>query len=312
MRRRQCALLLVLLGLAADAPLQADSPSARTLIHDCAQRAKASLRGIEALRAACPAIGTAIEDLGLVAVLPADWKARVSPRAMADWSALANRYAEPALSPLPPPSSLRTIAMQLRPPPMPATWWERFKTWVASWPSAAPGRWPDWLRFLPSWRPGASLLYGLMCLAMIAAAAVVVIELRAAGVFGAGQRRTRPPRRSVTALPATAEEPIGPADVDGAPEHLRPVVLLRLLVAALTRSHRLGHDRDLTCRELIKAAHLDTTEQLETFATVALLAEQVLYGDPRHAPLPLNDAVMGNARGLYGQLLAAPAEEPVR
>jgi hypothetical protein len=83
-----------------------------------------------------------------------------------------------------------------------------------------------------------------------------------------------------------------------------------VLVAALTKSRRLERDRDLTCRELITAARFDTTAQREIFASVALRAEQILYGDSERAPT-LNDQKLGqSARALYGELLAAPAGQP--
>ena len=101
-------------------------------------------------------------------------------------------------------------------------------------------------------------------------------------------------------------------DIDLAPEHLRPVILLRLLVTALTGCHRLERDGVLTCRELISAARFDTPAQRDIFTSVALSAEQVLYGDPRHCAAPLHPDLLESARGLYGQLVTAPAEQSAR
>jgi hypothetical protein len=305
------ALLLVTLGLAAGAPLKADSPAAHQVIRDCAQRAKPDLVGMDALRADCPTLATAIENLGLAAHLPQDWKKRVTADVLEDWSALADRY-DGLAAPVAPPDSarLQTIARFLRPPPEPPNWWERFKTWVGSWLDPERGQWPDWLRWPTQWRPGNALLYGLIGLVLIAAAVVIAMELRAAGVLGAGRRRRAPPKRSATATPTNSPHSQEPEEIDEPVEQLRPERLLRLLVAALTRAHRLERDRDLTCRELITAARFDTPAQREIFANVALLAEQMLYGDPRRGPT-LNDQKIGqNARGLYGELLAAPAGQP--
>ena len=307
------ALLLVILGLAAGAPLRADSPTPQEVIRDCAQRAKPDLVGMDALRADCPALAKAIQELGLAAHLPAYWKKRVTPRALADWSALADRY-DRAAAPVPPPDSsrLQTIARFLRPPQPPPTWWERLKTWVRNWIDPEHGQWPNWLRWPTQWRPGNAVLYSLIGLVLIAAAVVIAIELRAAGVFGAGRRRRALPKRPATNTHTSFEHLEEPTLMDETGGQLRPERLLRLLVTALTKSHRLERDRDLTCRELINAARFDTPAQREVFATVALLAEQMLYDDPRHAP-PLKDETLGqSARSLYGELLAAPAGQPTK
>jgi hypothetical protein len=310
-------LLLVLLGpaagvgLAAGAPLRADSPAARAVIRECAKRAKPDLVGMDALRADCPTLAKAIQDLGLTAHLPQDWEEDVAASDLADWSALADRYDGSAAPPMPLPDSsrLQTIARFLRPPPEPPNWWERLKTWVVSWFDPERGQWPDWLRWPAQWRPGNAILYGVMGLVLIAAAVVIAMELRAAGVFGAGRRRRAPPKRSATDIPTNSAHWQEPGRIDEPVEQLGPERLLRVLVAALTKSHRLERDRDLTCRELITAARFDTTAQREIFAGVALLAEQILYGDPRRPPL--NDRKLGqSARGLYGELLAAPAGQP--
>lgn len=305
--RGPCALLLVLLGLAAGAPLRADSPSAREVVRDCARRAKPDLVGMDALRADCPTLAAAIEDLGLSAHLPKGWKEQVTAGDLADWSALADRYDGSAGHAPPPDSSrLKTIARFLQPPPELPNWWERFKTWVWNWFDPQRGQWPDWLRWPERWRPGNALLYSVMGLVLIAAAVVIAMELRAAGVWGAGRRRRVPPRRSATGTPTHSPQRQEPEEIDEPVEQLRPERLLRVLVAALTKSHRLERDRDLTCRELITAARFDTTAQREIFASVALLAEQTLYGDPQRVPT-LNEQLGQCARGLYGELLAAPA-----
>src|SRR4051794_37835908 len=120
---KPCVLVLGLLGLAAGTPLRADSPAAREVIRECAQRAKADLIGMEALSADCPTLATAIETLGLAAHLPEDWKSQVTADALADWSALADRYGGSAApGPLPDSSRLQTIARLLRPPPEPPNW----------------------------------------------------------------------------------------------------------------------------------------------------------------------------------------------
>ena len=310
MLRRPCALLLVLLGLAAGAPLKAEAPTAREVIRDCAKRAKPELVGMEALRADCPALAQAIEDLGLGAHLPRNWKKQVRAADLADWSALADRY-DGSGAPVSPPDSrrLQTIAGTLQPPPEAPNWWERFKSWVASWLDPEGGQWPGWLHWPSRLRPTKPFLYVLVGLVLITAAVVVAIELRAAGVFGPGRRR-KGPARPATGASIDSGRWQAPEEIPGSIEQLRPEHLLRVLVTALTQSQRLERDRDLTCRELITAARFDTAAQRQIFANVALQAEQILYGDPQRAATPGDRELGQSAQGLYGELLAAPAGRP--
>jgi hypothetical protein len=293
--------------------VRADPAATRALIEQCAQRARPTRRGIEALRADCPEIDTAIGDLQLATLLPADWNKRLSPRALADLGALAERYAQQPPGALPSPSSLRTIARGMASPTAAPSWWERFKSCLGSWLDSDRRRWPDWLRDLHLSGTAARLLfYGSIALVILTAVVVVVKELRAAGVFGSARRRAPVRGVATSASPGIDERVLVLGDVDAAPEHLRPVILLRLLVTALTRSHRLESAGVLTCRELIAAARFDTPAQRDVFSSVALSAEQTLYGDPRHPAAPLSRDLVGDARGLYGQLVAAPAEQPAR
>jgi hypothetical protein len=301
------ALLLGLLWLVTGAPLKAD-PAARQRLHDCAQRASPGLRGIETLRADCPEIATDIGDLGVAALLPEDWKARISPRAVADLTMLADRYAQQTVRVAPGAPRLQAIARNLQAPATSVTWWQRLRSWFASWLGSERNRWPDWLRSLIHWHAAMLvLLYGCIALVEVGVVAVLIIELRAAGLRGA-RRRPHSPRRSVMEATDNGEPKVSLADVEAAPANLRPAILLRLLVTALTGAHRLERDSIMTCRELITAAHFDNTCQRDIFASVALLAEQVLYGDPRHPPALPDSDLLGSAGGLYRELVGVPAQ----
>lgn len=307
--RRWCALLFGLLWLATGTALKADPHAARGPLQDCLRRASPDLRGIEALRGVCPDIGPAVEELGLGALLPVDWKAHVSARAVEDLVALADRYAQPTSGAPPSPTRLQAIARLLEPPPSSVPWWERLRSWLASRLDLDRIRWPEWLRSFTGWRWGALFFfYGTIVLVLIAAVAVVVVELRAAGVSGNGRRRKPSPGRSINEHPEADDSPPGLAGLDDVPEHLRPALLLRLLVTALTRAHRLERESVMTCRELITAARFDNAAQRDVFSNVALLAEQGLYGNPGHAAARLSAELLSNASGLYTELAAAAAE----
>jgi hypothetical protein len=306
------AVLLGILGLSAGSVPRADVPAARTLISHCAETAEPGLHGLEALHDACPGIEQAIEELGVAPLLPADWRTQLSPRALGDLAALEARYADPLTwkSVEPDAHRLRSIALSLAPPPAPPSWWERLKAWIRAWLEPANGRPPAWLRFLPRFSLGPRLQFALFAalasLIVVAAAAVIVIEWKAARA-GAPWRSRLLVRRS--RADAASSEQVSPdvatlANLDSVPARERPVLLLRALVHVLTRAERLRRDRQLTCRELIAQARFDTARQREDFQHVALLAERALYGGPEAVPATIPDEVLRSARALYDQLLA--------
>jgi hypothetical protein len=299
----------VLWLLALNPPLnaQAPGPGPREAIKACIVRASPDLKGLDALRAECPGVAQAIWDLRLDTFLPADWPKRITPAQLGDLDALAARYAGKVPGALQDPVSLQDIARRLpRPPVYTTSPWEAFKHWLGSWLQA---HWSEWARFLPAWQPtvaeSALLLYGLVALVVLGAVAIIASELRAAGVFEAGQRSKLGSRRPDDEQAEPAEQMLDMAQIVGAAPHLRPVLTLRWLVAALMRSSRLGHERDLTCRELITKARFDTGAQQALFSRIALLAEGALYGAAPSAQ-PLNDALLADAQGLHGQLLVLP------
>jgi hypothetical protein len=297
---------LLLLALVAGQPLPAAAPEPGPVIEACVERASPKLKGLEALRAECTGLEQAIRDLKVGAFLPADWQQRISTRQLADLKELAGRYAQPAPQVQADPVNLQDIARGLPHPLATAlTPWDLIKRWIPRWLVA---QWPRVKQFFSRWHPAAhvsdDLLYGLMALLLVAAGVIVAIQLRAAGVFEPGEPRIRRPRPNAQPLPA--EQTVDAAAIAAASTRLRPVMLLRSLVVSLSRSGRLDHERDLTCRELITTAHFDTSTQRELFARVVLFAERALYGDPGQPPPPLSDELLADAQGLTGQLLAAP------
>lgn len=282
------------------------------MLEQCAQEADSELRGLGALSGPCPDIAGAIHDLALDAELPAGWRDHVSAGALSNWGALADRYSRtgPAGegSRLADPGRLRAIAHSLPLPLIRPTLSQQVWAWLRAWL----GQHRDFLErlgaYLPAWRGAAPLqgvLYGLLVLIVAGAVLVIYRELRAAGVIGARVGRRRP--QAAPHLPEN-QPSIAPGAV---PPRLQPVLLLRALVEALTRAQRLEQERILTCRELVAAARFDTDAQRERFAALTVLAERVLYGEPRTERLPHEEAVLAAAQSLEEQLRvpASPAAE---
>jgi len=310
---RRWLVLLALPHFVTAALLPGHIAATRARIEDCAHRSAPDAVGLAEMGPACPDIGEAVDDLGLDGLLPSDWRSHVTPRELADLSVLAQRYAASPPSPLPSAQRLQILARALQPPAEAASWWERFDEWLGRWLKANLGTWVE--RLNPRWKLSEgfwrSLGYVLAGGIVVAAAAFVAIELRAAR--GAGLRRRG--RLAEQAFPAaTGGTSTAPdlAAIDAAPPRLRAILMLRLLVNALDRSRRLERERNLTCRELITAATFDSAAQREQFRRLALLAEQALYDAPG-APHSLNAASTSSAaqdlhaaRTLYEALLVTP------
>lgn len=277
------------------------APSARAVLEACVEQAGASLRGLEDLGEACPGIDVAIEDLHLDAQLPADWQQHVSTGALSDWRALADRYDPrgPAAR-LPEPARLRDIArgmprQVIRQP----TLWEQARGWFMAWLDKH-------FNGQGTQRVISVLVLGLLGLAVLGAAVMVYLELRASGVRG---RRAGVGKAARTDAQTPQEQP--GIDLAAAPPRLRPVLLLRMLVTVLTRARRLEDERVLTCRELVSSARFDVEGQRERFAALTVLAERGLYGDPLKEPPPNQDAVLAEARPLEAQLRAPASPQGV-
>lgn len=297
---------LVALPAGTWAAAQPQPLTPRALIARCLSRAPATLKGLSALRGACPGIGHAIDDLGLGAFLPPDWRQALTPLALTRLDALAHHYGGPPPSPAPDAGALRTLASSLEPPAPPPSLWDRLTSWVGRW--TAPGRamLRRWLRSLGSGTGSRGLLAGFFVLAgilLLTVVVVVVFELRSAGLIGSGRRSSRRPGARGDARASPEGRPGEEPDWQEAREH--PTRLLRLLVDALDRSHRIGRERHLTCREITIQARFDTERQRQDFAQVALLAERELYGPTAPAGVP--EATLRAAQALHAGLLAPHA-----
>ena len=275
--------LAAALGSSMLCPLRAHALDARTLITRCTDVGGADLQGLAAIRKACPGID----------------------------AALAERYSGRPLSSLPAASELRAIAQRLQKPPPPASssLWDRIRAWLRR-RYTLPASLLKWLHSLPGWSAGPStqgiLLVGSGVLILLALAAFIIAELRAAGLLG--RRWLKPARTGRRAAQPRIRVPAEEADDGVDPAHAldRPALALRVLIDALRRSRRIDRDGSLTCREVLVRAVFDTQGQREGFAKIALLAEQEVFG-PRGSSIRVPDELRPALEALRTQLLAAPA-----
>lgn len=186
---------------------------------------------------------------------------------------------------------------------------ERLKAWIlarlARQASDQPAAW--WTKWLAKLTPSQAvldtLLVVLLLLVVGGAIAVVIGELRAAGVLArraaAGATGTRP------GAPAPGPARLRLADVQAAPPGERARLLLQLVIEVLSASGRLRGAISLTHRELAAQALLDDDPARARLARLAALAERQAYG-ARDQPEAKLEPELGDGLELYAALADAP------
>lgn len=296
---------LALLALSVAGPLQAQPLGAQEVINRCAGVSSA-LTGLSPLRKACPGLEAALAQLGLTARLPVGWSKTLSASGLADLTALLGRYSGAPPSQPPPAATLRSIASALIARSPPPSWSQRLETWIRHWTVALLNRLGRWLRSLGPAGAHSALARVLICCLMALVLASVLLVLFALGGRGRSRwRRSTSRARGARIAGGLKEEPAAAQfdEAEWAHSHASPTRILRLLVDALTRSHRLERDRHLTCRELEARVRLDTEAERQDFARVARLAERELYGPPGTTLLP--EETLRGLKLLHARLLAA-------
>ncbi len=300
---RNCWALIALLGsvVVVGAPLDD--------LKACAERAAPAQIGLKALETTCPRLGATLSQLEIAPWLATGWQDRLDVKQLADLASLLGRYGGAVPSLAPDTASLPEILKSLRQTqaPPPNALWQAFKAWVSGWLSRFDERFGSWVDRLLG-RVGSAvsvvnvLLYGLIGLVLIAAAAVIVGEMRAAGLL----RVRATGRKQGLDLPAPAvQSPV----VEALPIYERPSQLLRMLVRRLVETGRLDRERSLTHDELVARGVFDNAEQRAAFRAVAGVAARILYGAQRPPASELEPA-LAEGRALLAQIGALPGVHP--
>ncbi|MGA2778935.1 MAG: hypothetical protein ABSF94_15370 [Steroidobacteraceae bacterium] len=281
-------------------------------LKDCAQHAPSDHKGLDVLANDCPQLSVALSQLGAAQWLAKDWARALDRRQLDDLGFLIERYhGVPPQGPID-ASTLPDILKGLRQAELPAnnSRWEAFKTWASSWLSRLDrslGAWLErWLSRIGSATSFADLLlYGLVGIVLIAAAVVVVNELRAAGLLRRSRIRAAPCSGDPDAPIADAPPPA----IGDLPLYERPAQLLRLLVRRLTEAGRLDRERALTHDELVARGVFDGVEQRAAFGAVANIAARILYGAQRPPAMEV-EPVLAQGSALLAQIAATPERSP--
>ena len=263
------------------------------VVRDCAHRASPSLAGLKALEAVCPGLQDALAGTGFEAILFDGWQQKMNSQALADLSALAERYSRsqrraPDAASL--SKALESLQVQT---PKNSSWWQSFKTWLKNWLAQSDSALASWLnRLWERWSAHMDasvtfleiITYCLTALVVGAAVVIVVREIKAVRLGRRAMRATG----AKTSSTGTAETDLEAGLVPGSATDAL-AMLLRALVKRLLQLGQLRADRSLTHRELVRRSVFESEEQRAVFAAVAYGAESNFYGPRDRAADPTHD-----------------------
>jgi hypothetical protein len=317
-RRFRASLVAALVFLGAPQALSQSLPPG---VDDC-------LAAIERLRAAAkstdaepnarersaPVLGDVCPDVA-AALDASPWGealAGVSAReletgAFVDLTKLVASYERPAAGgAVPAPSALDDVLAELKveKPTTELTLWERIQHWYDEHFGASNDEARGWLetwlrRFAPSdaWVGYLVIVLGIALVA--GTVAIVVNELRVAGVLAGGVLRKYAPLSPSIAEPEQ-QRARDLDDVMRAPLRRRPALLLALVLERLRARGALPLRDSLTHRELLRAANL-SAEQSAAFGAVVGAAERVTFADWEPAERDV-DPLLARGRELLSSL----------
>jgi hypothetical protein len=270
----------------------------------------AELLGMDAIEAECPGFEQALGDLGYDELLPDSVRSALRPDQIEELERIIGRYRQAHDSAIDLDGldgvlkSLREETVEQQP-----SLWARFRAWlreVLGREAPKPGK-PWRLPWLDNLTVSDAVIntvaWSAFALVIGLALAVVLNELRAAGVLRRGPLRARevPPD-----APSGAHEPVTLGDLDRVPLEDRPSLLLRVLVETLLETGRLSAATSLTHRELSSRASFEVSEERTTFQRIARLAERSVYGRVSAPSHEIEEAVR-EGRRLDARLRGAPA-----
>lgn len=304
--------LLALLVTVAGAPL-APARDAVTAIDACLKTLDAGLDvGFARISQRCPDLSASLTASPAAAWLPADWTGNgLSAAGLAELRILLTRppvAADDVRAPRP-ERVAAVLAGLTADDHRGLSWWARCKQWLREVLTRPPsGEERGWLRRLIGNLsvPQAvldAIVGSALAVVVVLAAAIIVNELRVAGLLKPSQRRpasrSRGGRTATTSLLLSAFEGAAPAE--------QPRLLLELIVARLRAQDRLPPARALTVHELARAAQLPQAADRERLTALTAACERVRFAA---GEIPATVLTTALARGR--ELLAALETPPLQ
>jgi hypothetical protein len=304
--------LLALLLAAALVPC-AQARGALEAIDDCVARLDTELDvGYARVAARCPDLTGALGESSFAAWLPADWKRpdnQLSAAGLSELRAQLARESERGNNLREAPGTERVATVLATVTHADAGrigWWQRFKDWLRrilrSRTQADSGLLRRWLAGIELSTTSIQLItWAAVAVVVALAAAIVINELRIAGVLRGRTARSQP-RASDTRHrgSAAALEAIERA----APEQ-QPGLLLELIAVRLAALQRLPPARALTGRELEREARLPEESGRARLVELVTVCERVRFSAEPVSAANLTAAVRGG-RTLLTTLADAP------
>lgn len=254
--------------------------------------------GYERIAARCPDLTRRLDASASAAWLPRDWQAsdNVSMRSLQELRTLIGRELAARTSARAPDSAALAGILARLGPLEPHRTWSRFTRWLREAlarddPAAYSGWWDRMTAQIGASQTAIEIVCYL-CLGIVVALALAVIvnELRLAGVFALRPKRTGA-RAALSSNTTSAW-----AALQSAPAPERPRLLLELIAARLMELNRLPAAGGLTVRELLRTARFSRGEDGSLLAGVALAAERVRFSAERVPESALLAAVEGGRR----------------
>jgi len=303
--------LLLMTAAAADA----QSRDALQALDDCLARLDTGLDvGYAHIAARCPDLTPALAASPWAPWLPADWSRpdnQLSAAGLTELRTLLARATQPATARPSPPRTERLAAVlaavthrnEAR-----DSWWLRFKEWLrqilAPQGRGDQGWLSRWLtRIRLSTAASELIAWGALALVVTLAAAILINELRIAGLgrSPATRRLAGESRRGVPLL--TVEE------IDRAAPRRQPGLLLEFIAQRLADQGRLPPARALTARELGRRARLPDESGRGRLAELVTVCERLRFSAEEVGAESLA-AALHSGRQLLAMLDAAPAAQP--
>ena len=307
--------LLALLFVAAGAPA-AQTRDALGALDDCLGQLDRGLDiGYARISARCPELTPSLLASPWAAWLPADWNKpdnQLSAQGLSELRDLLAREAAPAAAghQLHVERVAAVLARVTAAQAPQAGWWARCKQWLRELFTPRPSQERGWRGLLAGIHlaPGLkqAIVWGSLALVMAFAVAVLLNELRLAGLLRRRQRVTR------AACAADAGRiALTLAEIERASVAAQPALLLDCIAMRLAEQDRLPPARAFTAQEVARRARLSDEADRARLTELAAVCERVRFSGRTVAPEAVA-AALARGRELLSTLamaaMAAPAE----
>jgi hypothetical protein len=309
MNRRVLALVLIACG----ATPVAVADDALAVIDGCIRSLDPTADvGYARVAERCPELARSLSSSAYAAWLPPDWNKPdngLSVGGLIELRKLLTRTESPPAVHAPRIARLPGVLAELQHEDSAQRgWWARFKQWLREIFAPQPdGERQGWLARLIA---GVDLSQTVMrvivwvalFLVLLVVGAIIVNELRVAGLWGGARRRGH---HAPGSAPLATSAP-SLQDLERAGSDEQPHLLLQLITRRLIEQKRLPPARALTLRELQRVARLRDAADRERLAALAAACERARFAE--HVAAPVLAAASLRGRELLASLEAPPAQ----